>query len=371
MEPLDALDQEETITVSEMIARVKTYYGKSRSNTDLTDDDTLIQHINSAMLHCLNHAGDNLWWLRRRLALRSLKRALETGQLADDPVATGAVRKVLLSPSSLDAGFGFCSCADMRAGDRLLSFPLVDGVADLVDAAIPDLLGKWNVEGVSGMRGALPGPGSVPSLAQRRAAWLHSRPLSRGGLVPESAVIRFASTRYTVVPKPAYRGTGPMPHRGAVQGSAFSTTPQLVTSTSSLTSYCLPSPPLTSSAFSAAPFSDPLSAFSAASSSSANPMPHRGHRAPGATPFALSPMPLTSSASAEQHRMRFGAESAPPRVYHHQGSPSHSQARPTYDMVEERDECDVDDGEEDAMDTFSGDKPPLTASLRVWASRDW
>ena len=69
VDPFDALDQDETLTVEEMKARVRGYYGKSRSQTDLADEDVLLQHMNAAMLHCLNHAGDNLWWLRRRMSL--------------------------------------------------------------------------------------------------------------------------------------------------------------------------------------------------------------------------------------------------------------------------------------------------------------
>lgn len=68
VESFDALDQDETITLDEARDRVRTYYSKSRSNTDL-DDTTVNQHLNAAMYSVLNHVGDNAYWLRRRLSL--------------------------------------------------------------------------------------------------------------------------------------------------------------------------------------------------------------------------------------------------------------------------------------------------------------
>ena len=48
---------------------MKTYYSKSRANTDM--DEVLInQHINAAMYHCFNHVGDNAWWLTRRMQVK-------------------------------------------------------------------------------------------------------------------------------------------------------------------------------------------------------------------------------------------------------------------------------------------------------------
>lgn len=67
-EPMDALDLDETITVEDALDRIRTYYGRSRSNTDL-NRTTLLQHLNASMYHCLNHVGDNAWWLRRRKEL--------------------------------------------------------------------------------------------------------------------------------------------------------------------------------------------------------------------------------------------------------------------------------------------------------------
>lgn len=64
----DALDLDETKTVSEAKDAVKLYYTKSRSNTEL-QDDLLLQHLNGAMFHVFNHVGDNAWWLRRRVTL--------------------------------------------------------------------------------------------------------------------------------------------------------------------------------------------------------------------------------------------------------------------------------------------------------------
>lgn len=64
-DPFDALDLDSTITVQQAIDRVRTYYGRSRANTD-TDQTQIIQHLNAAYYHCINHCGDNTWWLRRR-----------------------------------------------------------------------------------------------------------------------------------------------------------------------------------------------------------------------------------------------------------------------------------------------------------------
>lgn len=71
MEPdaFDALDIEDALTLKEVRDRVKTYYSKSRANTDM--DEVLInQHINAAMYHCFNHVGDNAWWLTRRMQVK-------------------------------------------------------------------------------------------------------------------------------------------------------------------------------------------------------------------------------------------------------------------------------------------------------------
>ena len=63
--PFDAIDLDEAITVDEAKSRVRQYYGRSRGNIDI-DDAELLQHLNGAYYHCLNQAGDNVWWLRRR-----------------------------------------------------------------------------------------------------------------------------------------------------------------------------------------------------------------------------------------------------------------------------------------------------------------
>jgi hypothetical protein len=70
MEPdaFDALDLDECLTLSQVRDRVRTYYSKSRANTDMSDE-IVDQHVNAAMYHCLNHCGDNAWWLRRRKQL--------------------------------------------------------------------------------------------------------------------------------------------------------------------------------------------------------------------------------------------------------------------------------------------------------------
>lgn len=63
-EPFDAFDIDDAMTVDEARRRVRLYYGRSKSQTDL-DDNLLLLHLNAAMQHCFNQLGDNAWWLRR------------------------------------------------------------------------------------------------------------------------------------------------------------------------------------------------------------------------------------------------------------------------------------------------------------------
>lgn len=67
-DPFDALDLDDALTLQQVRDRVRTYYSKSRANTDVSDE-IVDQHINASMYHCLNHCGDNAWWLRRRKRL--------------------------------------------------------------------------------------------------------------------------------------------------------------------------------------------------------------------------------------------------------------------------------------------------------------
>ena len=78
-DPFDALDIDDTLTLKQTRDRARTYYSKSRSSSDMTDE-IVNQHINAAMYHCLNHCGDNAWWLRRRqpLAITSGANAITT-----------------------------------------------------------------------------------------------------------------------------------------------------------------------------------------------------------------------------------------------------------------------------------------------------
>lgn len=68
-EAYDALDPAKQLTVSQLKDRVKSYYTRGRSSTDVEDDELLLQHINGAMYHVLNLVGDNAYWLRRRKKL--------------------------------------------------------------------------------------------------------------------------------------------------------------------------------------------------------------------------------------------------------------------------------------------------------------
>lgn len=68
IEPYDALDADQRVTVEDVMGRVRTYYTRARVQTD-TDDDTLLQHINGALFHILNRIGDQAWFLRRRKAV--------------------------------------------------------------------------------------------------------------------------------------------------------------------------------------------------------------------------------------------------------------------------------------------------------------
>lgn len=63
-DPFDAFDIDDAMTVNEARRRVRLYYGRSKSGTDI-DDDLLLLHLNAAMQHCFNQLGDNAWWLRR------------------------------------------------------------------------------------------------------------------------------------------------------------------------------------------------------------------------------------------------------------------------------------------------------------------
>lgn len=67
-DPFSALDVEECLTLGDAIDRVRTYYSKSRSNTDM-DREGVVQHLNAAMYHVFNHVGDNAFWLTRRQQL--------------------------------------------------------------------------------------------------------------------------------------------------------------------------------------------------------------------------------------------------------------------------------------------------------------
>jgi hypothetical protein len=63
-DPFDAFDIDDAISVDEARRRVRLYYGRSKSGTDI-DDNVLLLHLNASMLHCFNLLGDNAWWLRR------------------------------------------------------------------------------------------------------------------------------------------------------------------------------------------------------------------------------------------------------------------------------------------------------------------
>ena len=67
-EPFDAIAEDDRVLVSEVKDRVRTYYNRSRSQTDATDANLLI-HINGSLNRLLNDIGDNAYWLRRRKAM--------------------------------------------------------------------------------------------------------------------------------------------------------------------------------------------------------------------------------------------------------------------------------------------------------------
>lgn len=67
-QPIDALDEAALLTVSQVKDRVRTYYTRGRSNTDV-DDATVLQHINGALQFIVNMVGDQAWWLRQRLTM--------------------------------------------------------------------------------------------------------------------------------------------------------------------------------------------------------------------------------------------------------------------------------------------------------------
>jgi hypothetical protein len=65
-EPFDAIADEDRVTLQEIQDRVKTYYNRGRTQTDVDDEVALNQHINGALDRILNDVGDNAYWLRRK-----------------------------------------------------------------------------------------------------------------------------------------------------------------------------------------------------------------------------------------------------------------------------------------------------------------
>jgi len=116
-EPFDALDQDETITLSQARDRVRTYYSKSRSNTDHADE-IIDQHLNAAMYHVMNHVGDNAWWLRRRKRL----------EIQSGPNTVMALPKfvhrmmVIESPNDPDYSLTFKQIGHGSGGKLLINF---------------------------------------------------------------------------------------------------------------------------------------------------------------------------------------------------------------------------------------------------------
>lgn len=65
-EPFDAIAEDDRVTLGEIEDRVKTYYNRSRVQTDVDDRIAILQHINGALDRILNDVGDNAYWLRRK-----------------------------------------------------------------------------------------------------------------------------------------------------------------------------------------------------------------------------------------------------------------------------------------------------------------
>lgn len=61
----DAIAEEDRVTVEEVRDHVRTYYNRSRTQTDI-DDETFLIHCNGALNRILNDVGDNAYWLRVR-----------------------------------------------------------------------------------------------------------------------------------------------------------------------------------------------------------------------------------------------------------------------------------------------------------------
>jgi hypothetical protein len=68
IEPFDALDEEQRVSVESVMSRVRTYYTRARVNTDV-EDTPLLQHINGALFQIVDLVGDNAWFLRRRASI--------------------------------------------------------------------------------------------------------------------------------------------------------------------------------------------------------------------------------------------------------------------------------------------------------------
>lgn len=97
MEPLDAMDVDDLVTVSEVKNRVRTYYENNRVRTGATSDDTLLQHINGSLTHIHNRIADRAYWLRKREDIAV------TAAVGDVMELDAKIHRVLLIEQTQDA----------------------------------------------------------------------------------------------------------------------------------------------------------------------------------------------------------------------------------------------------------------------------
>lgn len=99
VDPYDALDTDDLLTVAQVKDRVRLYYNRGKTNTDASDE-VLLMHINGAMHHIVHQCDDLAWWLRRRVPI-----ALVGGGVGSPITMPKQVHRVLDIESQSDATF--------------------------------------------------------------------------------------------------------------------------------------------------------------------------------------------------------------------------------------------------------------------------
>lgn len=99
VDPYDALDTDDLLTVQQAMDRIRLYYHRGKVQTDL-EDEVLLLHLNGSMHHIVHQCDDMAWWLRRRTPLN-----LVGGGVRAPIVMPKQVSRVLDIESTEDATF--------------------------------------------------------------------------------------------------------------------------------------------------------------------------------------------------------------------------------------------------------------------------